>query len=241
MLKDWTSFEKTWLFASAFIITSLSLFWDETFIGFIASITGIICVVLVAKGKISSYVFGTVNALAYGYVAYTYGLYGEAQLNWLFYFPLQFVGFALWYKNRKHTDELKINGEDIFAKRLSPKMWGILGILIIISYVAYTYFLSGIGSTLAGIDSLAVVLSVFANFLMIFRFTEQWLLWICVNVITVVLWVVVLVNSGGNDWSVLAMWVAFLINSVYGYINWLKISKETINASSLKMDEMEAN
>jgi nicotinamide mononucleotide transporter len=228
MLKDWTNFEKTWLLVATFVITGLSLFWDETFIGFIASISGIICVVLVAKGKISSYVFGTINALAYGYVAYTYGLYGEAQLNWIFYLPLQFVGFALWYKNRKQTDELKINGEDIFAKRLSPKMWGILGILILISYVAYSYFLNEIGSTLAGIDSLAVVLSVFANFLMIFRYTEQWLLWIVVNVITVVLWVVVLVNSGGNDWSVLAMWVAFLVNSVYGYINWLKISKQSV-------------
>ena len=241
MLKDWTNFEKTWLLLATLVITSLSLLWDETFIGFIASISGIICVVLVAKGKISSYVFGTVNAIAYGYVAYTYGLYGEAQLNWIFYLPLQFVGFALWYKNRKQTNELKINGEDIYAKRLSSKMWGILGVLIILSYVAYTYFLHGIGSTLAGIDSLAVVLSVFANFLMIFRFTEQWLLWIVVNVITVVLWVVVLVNSGGNDWSILAMWIAFLVNSVYGYFNWLKISKDTINTSMLEIENIEAN
>ena len=60
------------------------------------------------------------------------------------------------------------------------------------------------------------------------------------NVITVILWVVVLINSGGNDWSVLAMWVAFLVNSVYGYINWLKISKETINVSPLEIEEMEA-
>ena len=88
MLKDWTVFEKTWLFLASLVITGLSLFWDETFIGFIASISGIICVVLVAKGKISSYAFGTVNAVAYGYVAYTYGLYGEAQLNWIFYLPL---------------------------------------------------------------------------------------------------------------------------------------------------------
>ena len=123
MLKGWTKFEKVWLLVATLVITGLSLFWDETLIGFVASISGIICVVLVAKGKISSYVFGTVNALAYGYVAYTYGLYGEAQLNWIFYLPLQFVGFALWYNHRKKSDEIKINGEDIHTKRLSPKMW----------------------------------------------------------------------------------------------------------------------
>ena len=228
MFKDWTIFEKIWLFVATVVIIGLSLLWDETLLGFIASITGVICVVLAAKGKILNYIFGVINAATYGYVAYTYGLYGEAQLNWIFYVPLQFVGFALWYKHRKKAEELKINGEDIHARRLTVKMWVILGLLIVISYVAYSFYLSEIGSNLARLDGLAVVLSIFANFLMIFRFTEQWLLWITVNVLTVILWIVVLVKSGGNDWTVLAMWVAFFINAIYGYRNWLKISKKAV-------------
>ena len=228
MFKDWTMFEKVWLFVATVVIIVLSLLWDETLLGFIASITGIICVVLAAKGKLLNYLFGIINAATYGYVAYTYGLYGEAQLNWIFYVPLQFVGFVLWYKHRKKAEELKFNGEDIHARRLTVKMWGVLGLLIAISYVAYSFYLNEIGSNLATLDGLAVVLSVFANFLMIFRFTEQWLLWITVNILTVILWIVVLIKSGGNDWTVLAMWIAFLINAIYGYINWLKISKKAV-------------
>lgn len=224
-LKDWTMFEKIWLLVASTTILILSFLWDETAIGLIASLSGVLCVVLVAKGKLSSYFFGVINAATYGYVAMQYGLYGEMQLNWYFYLPLQFVGFALWYKHRKKTADNKVNGEDIYAKRLNRKQWGVLVVLIVIGYFGYSFYLNEIGSNLAGLDGLAVVLSVFAQFLMIFRFAEQWLLWIMINVLTVVLWFVVLLTSDGNDWTMLACWIAYLVNSVYGYINWINISK----------------
>lgn len=229
MLKNWTTFEKTWLFVSTLIILTLSLIWKDTLIGTTASITGILCVVLVAKGKLSSYAFGAIQAATYGYVAYNYGLFGEAHLNWYFFLPIQFIGFFLWYRNRK-PKEVAINGEDIYAKRLSGKQWGVLAVLITVGYIGYSFYLNSIGSKLAGLDGLAVVLSVVAQFLMIFRYAEQWILWIIINVLTIALWIVVLLQSGGNDWTVLVMWCAFLVNSIFAYINWLKISKgEIIN------------
>lgn len=230
MLKGWTTFEKVWLVVASLVIFGLSLFWKDTTVGFIASISGIWCVILVAKGKISSYLFGTINAIAYGYVAYSYGLFGEAQLNWYFYLPLQIVGFILWYLNSKKTKENGIelkNGQDIVAQQLTPNKWLILVPSIVVAYITYSVYLKNIGSNFAGLDALAVVLSVFAQFLMMFRYAEQWLLWIIINVITVALWVFVLFTHGGNDWTMLAMWIAFLVNSIYGYVNWIKIAKET--------------
>lgn len=225
MLKNWTTFEKVWLFLSTLIILTLSLIWKDTLIGTTASITGILCVVLVAKGKLSSYFFGAIQAATYGYVAYTYQLFGEAHLNWWFFLPIQFIGFFLWYRNRKKDHEVAINGEDIHAKRLTRKQWGVLAVVIVIGYIGYSFYLNSIGSKLAGLDGLAVVLSVVAQLLMIFRYAEQWLLWIVINVLTIILWIVVLLQSGGNDWTVLAMWCAFLFNSIWAYFNWLKISK----------------
>ena len=224
MLKDWTLFEKAWLLISTGVILALSFMWDDTLLGTISSISGIICVVLAAKGKISTYVVGVIQCTTYGYIAYGYGLYGESMLNLLFYLPIQFIGFYLWFKNKKSSDEA-VNGEEIFAKRLNKKQWLYTGVGIVVAFIGYSFFLTQIGATLAGLDGLAVVLSVVAQFLMIMRYAEQWLLWIVVNVITIVLWAVVLVQQGGNDWTLFVMWNAFLVNSIYGYINWLKISK----------------
>ena len=60
------------------------------FVGSVASIAGVLCVVLVAKGSIWNYLFGVVNVSMYAYISYKAALYGDAALNALYYFPMQF-------------------------------------------------------------------------------------------------------------------------------------------------------
>lgn len=223
-LKDWTLFEKIWLFASVATLTILSFMWQDTLLGLISSVSGILCVVLAAKGKIATFYVGIIQAGTYAYISYGYGLYGEAMLNAFFYLPTQFIGLYLWMKHRK-ANQQAVNGEDIFAKRLTKKQWFILIPVIAAAIAIYMTLLVTIGAQQARIDSVAVVLSIFAQILLMLRFVEQWIIWIVVNALTIVLWFVTLVTSGGNDWTIFAMWVAFLVNSIYGYVNWRKISK----------------
>ncbi|MDD3272548.1 MAG: nicotinamide riboside transporter PnuC, partial [Bacteroidales bacterium] len=58
--------------------------------GSLAGITGVICVVLVAKGNIINYLFGLVNVSLYAVIAYKAELYGDAALNAFYYLPMQF-------------------------------------------------------------------------------------------------------------------------------------------------------
>ena len=62
-------------------------------VGSAAGIAGVLCVVLVAKGSIWNYVFGVVNVSLYAYISYKASLYGDAGLNALYYFPMQFIGW----------------------------------------------------------------------------------------------------------------------------------------------------
>ena len=145
-------------------------------------------------------------------------------LNALFYFPVQFIGIYLWKKNQLEKDE-KVSGEDISVQRLSQSNWLKLIAIIAVSIVAFGFFLQYLGGKSVWIDSATNVLSITAQILMLKRFAEQWLLWISVNVLSIVLWISALVSTGGNDISMLVMWTAFLVNSIYGYLNWVKISK----------------
>ena len=117
-LRDWTMFEKAWMFAFTIINVYLFFAWDDTLLGLITSISGMLCVVLVAKGKISNYYFGIIQTATYAYISYGYGLYGETMLNALFYFPVQFIGLYLWSKNKVKHD---VKGEDISIKRLTGR------------------------------------------------------------------------------------------------------------------------
>lgn len=225
MLVGWTPFEIGWLLS--FLAINLYLFfaWQDSFIGLVSSLTGMLCVVLVAKGKIANYYFGMVQILTYSYISYSYGLFGEVLLNMAVYLPLQFIGLYWWTKNARQVKE---GIADIKAKRLTIKQWSVVTPLLLVALMVLVPLLYVAGGKYIGIDSVTTVLSVFAQVLMIKRYAEQWLLWIVVNVLSIIMWAYALTTSGGNDWTILVMWVAFLLNSVYGYINWLKLSKESV-------------
>lgn len=225
MLKDWTLFEKIWLVLFSAVGILLSYLWGDNLIGFISMFTGMVCVVLVAKGKISNYYFGIIQVSTYAYLAYTYGLYGEAMLNGLFYFPMQFIGWYMWNRNKVKKD---VQGEDVVVERLTVNGWIKTGIIVSISIVAYGYFLQYLGGTSVWVDSATNVLSVTAMIFMVKRFAEQWLIWIGVNVLSIILWVTALAATGGQDYTMLVMWSAFLVNSIYGWYNWKKLSKEQV-------------
>lgn len=219
---DWTLFEKTWLGVFTLINVYLFFAFDDTMLGLVTSLSGMLCVVLVAKGKISNYYWGILQTGTYAYISYTYGLYGEAMLNGLFYFPLQFVGIYMW---KKHKVEKSVKGEEVTVKKLTAKGWLWLAVISVVSSIVYAELLKTIGGQQVRLDSVAVVLSIIAQILMLKRYAEQWVLWILVNVLSITLWLIVLIQSGGNDWNMLVMWSAFLVNSIFAWYNWNKMYK----------------
>jgi nicotinamide mononucleotide transporter len=219
--KDWNLFEKIWLVS--FTLVNLWLFytWHDTWMGLIASLSGMICVVLVAKGKISNYYFGFVNIVTYAYIAYQNQYYGDFMLNAYFYFPMQFVGLYLWIK---HRDDKKTK-DDIVVNHISTKEKFLWFAICVIGVLDYGLYLNSIGGRLPFVDSFTTVLSVVATFLMTKRVSEQWLLWILVDIVSIYMWVY-RIWQGGTDISMIVMWVAFLINAIYGYYNWRKMGKQ---------------
>lgn len=224
IFREWTLFEKIWLITFTVINIWLFFAWEDTTLGLISSMTGMLCVILIAKGKISNFFFGMVQTSTYAYISYSYGLYGEAMLNGLFYFPMQFIGLYMWRKNKTLQ---KFKDEDIVIKRLSIKGWGVVGISVVIGAFIYMELLFYLNAQQVRIDSFAVVMSVAAQILMTLRFAEQWILWVLVNMLSIVLWIVTLSQSGGNDYTMLVMWTAFLMNSIYGWYNWEKLAKQS--------------
>lgn len=231
IFRDWTLFEKVWLVTFTVINTWLFFAWDDTTLGLISSMAGMLCVILIAKGKLSNFFFGMVQTSTYAYISYSHGLYGEAMLNGLFYFPMQFIGLYMWKKNKALQ---KFKDEDIVIKRLTKKGWGIVGISVIVGAFIYMELLFYLNAQQVRIDSFAVVMSVAAQILMTLRFAEQWIMWVLVNVLSIVLWIVTLAQSGGNDYTMLVMWTAFLVNSIYGWINWEKLAKQVQNEEGIK-------
>ncbi len=92
-------------------------------------------------------------------------------------------------------------------------------IAITISIVFYQLLLEHLGGRETWLDSMTFMVSIVANALMVFRFREQWMLWIIVDVITVVMWII------AGDLIMITMWSVYLLNAVYGYYMWSKMNK----------------
>lgn len=217
-LKTFTIFE--WIMV--LIVTIFTIYFciiDKTNSGLyliidaVAAICGIVCVVLCAKGKKSQYIWGLFNITCYIIIAWINRYYGEVMLNGLYYLPSQFIGFYLW---GKHTNKITNNVE---GKKLTFQKTVLCLVVCLIAIFTYKLCLDFLGGKSTLLDSSSTVISIVANLLMLFRYREQWLLWIIIDIITVAMWVI------ANDLIMVTMWSVYLLNAFYGYFNWTKLAK----------------
>ena len=197
-------------------------------IGSLAGITGVLCVVLVAKGSIWNYLFGLVNVSLYAYISYKASLYGDAGLNALYYLPMQFVGWWQWRKRGAAVSQSEAGGKgvQVRARRFNWKQRIVLAFGCTVAVVAIGYVLRHIGDPQPFKDSATTVLSIVAQALMALAFMELGVLWIITNVISGVMWSICVARGDMHAGVMVIMWVFYLLNSLNGFRVWLKLSKE---------------
>ncbi|MCL2526890.1 MAG: nicotinamide riboside transporter PnuC [Defluviitaleaceae bacterium] len=214
-----SAYEKIWFVAFIAVGIVLSILWGDTAIGFIAFVTGIVCVLLAAKGSKWNYVAGVVNCVTYAWVAYHSGLFGEVGLFLGFYLPLQFIGFYFWKRNTQ--------GDGIVVMdKLSIAKTAIIFAGSLAVVFAFGFFLSTLeGQATPYLDAFTSVFSVIAAILMLRRWREFWFLYFAVNVVSIIMWLYQLADGNPYAATMLVMWGAYLVNSVYGVYVWYKSTR----------------
>lgn len=208
-------FEKLFLIGMLLLQIIVYIIVPDSPLGVISGISGIFSVVLCAKGKISFYFIGFVQTISYIYLAFTNAFYGEVIEN-VFYLVTMVWGIFLWKKNMQKNED---GTSDVLARKFTPMQWIISVIGTAVATIGVGFLLDKIGNNQAYLDAATNVMAIVAQFLMIWRFREQWLWWIVINVICTVMWF----NAG--NLSMVAMYVAWIINAAYGWYNWSKLNK----------------
>lgn len=204
------------------VITALSVHWGDDALGITMALTGVLCVILTGKGKMSCYLFGLVNTVLYAWIAFEARYYGEVMLNACYYVPMQFVGWFMW---KKHMDG---KTKEVEKTRLTVSRQILLLVLSAVSIYGYGLVLKRLGGTLPFIDSMSTCLSVLAMLLSVRRLMEQWIVWIVVDVVTVFMWFADY-QKGGTDIATLLMWCIYLLNAMFMFVKWFRESGEHVN------------
>lgn len=218
-LSGWKAWEVTWLSLATIIITALSIYWGDTLMGIISSVTGVICVICTGKGKLSAYIFGFINCFLYAIIAYQATYYGETMLNIIYYVPMQFVGFYAWNKHMNDTTH------EVIKKHMSNKNRVLMVLSIVLGVIVYGYFLKYIGDAMPFVDSFTTISSIATMIISVKMYTEQWWIWIAVNVFSVFMWYVDF-SSGSDNIATLLMWSIYLLNSVIMLVKWEKEARK---------------
>ena len=213
----YTLFEKVFMLSMILLQVVVYCFVPDTPIGIICGIAGCICVVLTAKGKISSYVFNFIQMITYMIICWDLALYLEFGEQ-VFYFIACIFGVILWKKNLKKNED---GSEQVVAKKFKLWQWIASAAIVVVSTLLVGYFGKEIlGSTLPYLDAMTVALAVIAQLLMVWRYREQWACWILIDAVSLVMFIVL------GNWSMVAMYIAWTINAFYGWYNWTKLQKE---------------
>lgn len=198
----------------------------------LAAFTGILCVFMIGKGKLSNYFWGTINALTYGVYAFSVAYTGDAILNLLYYLPTQIVGFIMWSKHMGKT-KVKVNKftfkDLILYTVITAILFGAFWIIIPAVDVELNKNVLHTGNTdywyrdkmlPRVLDTLTNSVSIVAQLFMLKRFKEQWYLWIGINVMQIAMYAGL--NGEAPNIPMIVMWSVFLINAVYATRSWTK-------------------
>lgn len=214
-MKGYSLFDKLFMISMLLLQIIVFIIVPDSWISIVAGIAGVISTVLCAKGKISFYFIGFVQTFSYMYLAYVNYFYGEVLEN-IFYFVTMIWGIIVWKKNIVENDD---GSQNVEALKFTPLQWIISTILTVIATIAMGYWLTTIGSHQAYTDAATNILAIFGQILMVKRYREQWIWWLIIDVLCIKMWFV------AGNWSMVAMYVAWTINCIYGWYNWTKISK----------------
>lgn len=209
-------FERIFMLAMVLLQVVMYCFVPDSLIGMVCGVAGVICVVLTAKGKISSYLFNFIQMITYMIICWDTKLFLEFGEQ-IFYFVVCIFGVFLWKKNMKKNDD---GTEQVIAKKFKPWHWVATVVVTVVStFLLGTFGEVILGSTLPYIDAFTVALAVIAQLLMVWRYREQWAVWIVIDVASLVMFVML------GQWSMVVMYVAWTINAFYGWYNWTKLNK----------------
>ena len=212
----YTKFEKLFLLFMVVLQITVFVIYPDSPLNIIAGLAGVISVVMCAKGRIMFYFVGFIQTITYLILAWQNQFYGEVLEN-LFYFVTMIWGIFVWCKNSVRNED---GTEDVAAKKFTTAQWIFSIIGTIILTIGMGYVLTKVGSAQAYTDAATNVMAIFAQILMVRRYREQWIWWLVIDVFCIKLWLV------AGNWSMVAMYIAWTANCIYGWVNWSKLNRQ---------------
>lgn len=182
--------------------------------GVVTSVATAMSLILVDKGKLTNFMWGTVGSLAWLIASLNNRLIGDIASQ-VFYTIMQFVGIYVWYKTLNTSDS-----DSVTSKRITPLLATLTGIGLIALYIINVCIGLYYNGNLVLWDSAVLPLGIIGQILMTYGYRSQWVIWIGLDVLNIYIWYTRLTSGGASALSMLVLQIIMTINAIYGTYVW---------------------
>ena len=208
-----------WLGSVLMIIISFVIFDRENYLNFAASLIGVTSLIFNAKGNPFGQLLMVIFSILYGIISFSFAYYGEMITYVGMTGPMAAFSLISWlrnpYKGRK--SEVEVN-------HISKKETVFMLILAAVVTVVFFYILRYFNTANLLFSTLSVTTSFIAVYLTFRRSAYFAIAYAANDIILIILWIMATVTDI-SYLSVIICFAVFLINDIYGFINWKRMSE----------------
>ena len=217
--KSLNRFELTlWITSLAVVTASYLIVNTSDILPLCASLIGVTALIFVAKGRSIGQLLTIVFSVFYGIISIKNQYYGEMITYLGMSAPMALVALISWIKNPyKNTAEVKVNS-------LSRKQLTLMSVSCVAVTIAFYFILRALGNASLLFSTLSVTTSFLASYLTALRSPYYALAYSANDIVLIVLWVVASMENPEYV-PMIACFVMFLANDLYGFYNWRKMKK----------------
>ncbi len=206
-----------WCVSVTLIVLSFCIFDRENYLTLFASIIGVTSLIFCAKGNPFGQILMVAFSLLYGIISFAFAYYGEMITYLGMTMPMSVFALISWVRNpyNGNRSEVRVNS---INKAEVLLMSVITAVITVLFYFILNYF----GTANIVPSTISVTTSFVAVYLTFRRSPYFALAYAANDVVLIVMWIMASICDVKYI-SVVVCFIAFLINDIYGYINWQKI------------------
>lgn len=182
-------------------------------------VTGVIYIVLEIRQKDFMWVVGIATSLAAMWVFFRQGLYASFGLN-TYYLITSFIGLWQWGKDKRKLKKGGSTGKkdtpSIHLNRLGWKTVAVSAIVVAAGTWGLAQVMEALENPMSYLDAGVAVLSAVATWWLVRSYIQQWWLWMVADAMSTIL------CATQGMWWMTALYAAYTLSAVYGYIHWKK-------------------
>ncbi len=210
-----------WFGSAAAVTASFLLSPGNDYLTLTAALIGVTALIFVAKGMVLGQILTVVFSVFYGIVSYWLGYYGEMITYLCMTSPIAVLSVISWVRHPyQESSEVEVN-------RVSKRQVLVMAVLAVMVTAIFYVILGAMGNVNLIVSTVSVTTSFLASFLTFLRSPYYGIGYGANDIVLIVLWTLAAVNDI-NYLPMVICFVMFLVNDIYGFVNWKKMQKRQL-------------